>query len=98
MDGGLNHTRRKPDHALRAAAWLCATAWLFAAGACTLEPRYRAPSLPVTDHWPLPATTPEGLATTSDRPGVDTLARDIGWRDFFVDAKLGLLIDLALAN
>jgi multidrug efflux system outer membrane protein len=32
--------------------------WLCAVSACTLEPRYRAPALPVPDEWPLPATTP----------------------------------------
>ena len=83
--------RRKRDHALHPAAWLCATAWLCAACACTLEPRYRSPVLPVPDQWPLPATTPE-------RAAVNTAARDIGWRDFFIDAQLGQLIGLALAN
>ena len=83
--------RRKWDHALHAAAWLCATAWLCAACACTLEPRYRSPKLPVPDQWPLPATTPE-------RPAVNAAASDIGWRDFFIDAQLRQLIGLALAN
>jgi multidrug efflux system outer membrane protein len=91
MDIGKNHMRRKGDHAVHAAAWLCATAWLCAACACTLEPRYRTPVLPVPDQWPLPATTPE-------RPAVNAPARDIGWRDFFTDAQLGQLIGLALAN
>jgi len=59
--------------------------------ACTLEPRYRAPALPVPDHWPIPATTPE-------RPAVNEAARDIGWRDFFVDTRLRQLIALALVN
>src|SRR6202521_3412281 len=91
MDIGKNHMRRKGDHAVHAAAWLCATAWLCAACACSLEPRYRTPVLPVPDQWPLPATTPE-------RPAVYGPARDIGWRDFFIDAQLGQLIGLALAN
>jgi multidrug efflux system outer membrane protein len=65
--------------------WLCLTC------ACTLEPRYRAPALPVPDQWPMPATTLE-------QPGVNAAARDIGWRDFFVDTRLEQLIDLALAN
>ena len=36
--------------------------------ACTLEPRYRTPALPVPDQWPIPATvgTTAGAATTSD--------------------------------
>jgi multidrug efflux system outer membrane protein len=65
--------------------------WLCAACACTLEPRYRAPALPVPDQWPMPATTPE-------RSGVNVAACDIGWRDFFLDTRLEQLIDLALAN
>jgi multidrug efflux system outer membrane protein len=73
--------------------WLhgVALSWLCVAGACTLEPRYRAPTLPVTDEWPIPATTPEQLA-------VSVAASDIGWRDFFIDTRLQQLIGLALAN
>src|ERR1700692_4009193 len=69
---------------------VCAVTWLCVACACTLEPRYRAPALPVPDQWPMPATTPE-------RPG-NVAARDVGWRDFFLDTRLAQLIDLALAN
>src|SRR3984957_12925038 len=65
--------------------------WLCLASGCTLEPRYRAPALPVPVDWPMPAATPE-------RPPVAVAARDIGWRDFFIDAQLGQLIGLALAN
>ena len=82
--------RSNGDHALRAVTWLCAATWLCATCACTLEPRYRAPALPIPDEWPLPATTLE-------RPAVNS-ARDIGWREFFIDAQLEQLIDLALAN
>jgi outer membrane protein, multidrug efflux system len=70
---------------------LCAVTWVCVACACTLEPRYRAPALPVPDQWPMPATTPK-------QPGVNVAARDIGWRDFFLDTRLQQLIDLALAN
>src|ERR1700722_8023801 len=65
--------------------------WLFLACACTLEPRYRAPALPVPVDWPMPAASPE-------HPPVNVAARDIGWRDFFVDRRLQQLIGLALAN
>jgi multidrug efflux system outer membrane protein len=65
--------------------------WLCVACACTLEPRYRGPALPVPDQWPMPASTPE-------RPGVNAATGDIGWRDFFLDTRLARLIDLALAN
>lgn len=68
-----------------------ALSWLWVASACTLEPRYRTPALPVPVEWPIPATTP-------DRPAVTVAARDIGWRDFFLDTRLQQLIGLALAN
>jgi outer membrane protein, multidrug efflux system len=85
MNRGINHLRGKAVQAL------CAAAWLYLACACTLEPRYRAPALPVPDQWPM-------FATTLERPGENGAARDIGWRDFFVDKRLEQLIDLALAN
>jgi multidrug efflux system outer membrane protein len=65
--------------------------WLCVSSACTLEPRYRAPALPVPVDWPLPAATPAD-------PSVNVAARDIGWRDFFLDTRLQQLIGLALAN
>src|SRR6202051_2440686 len=49
---------------------LCAVTWLGVACACTLEPRYRAPALPVPDRWPIPATTLERPATAPGGPGV----------------------------
>jgi outer membrane protein, multidrug efflux system len=68
---------------------LCAVAWLCAACACTLEPRYRAPALPVPNQWPTPAAA---------EPGVNVAASDIGWRNFFLDTRLQQLLGLALAN
>jgi multidrug efflux system outer membrane protein len=81
--------------------------WLM--GACTMEPRYRAPPLPVAEQWPIPATT-AGAAdatpmSTEPAPSPDeantaasVAAWDIGWRDFFADARLQQLIAQALAN
>src|SRR5579863_1164846 len=96
MHHGTNRPTRQPGlcgkRCLKAAmAAGVALTWLCAAGGCTLEPRYRSPALPVTDEWPIPATTPE-------RPPVGVAASDIGWRDFFLDARLQQLIGLALAN
>jgi outer membrane protein, multidrug efflux system len=87
-----SETHHATDRLIRQ-LWLrgVALSWLCVAGACTLEPRYRAPALPVTDEWPIPATTPERLA-------VNAAASDIGWRDFFIDTRLQQLIGLALAN
>ena len=58
--------------------------------ACTLEPRYAAPPLPVADSWPIPPTSAPAPNAAA--------AADIGWRDFFVDARLQSLIAQALAN
>jgi len=53
-------------------------------GACTLEPHYQRPPAPV------PALT--------RRQGRDTVAADIGWREFFPDPQLQQLIALALTD
>lgn len=75
---------------------------LLALSACTLEPRYDAPALPVPDQWPIPATTQPATQSATDSAAPATTsngaAADIGWRDFFVDARLQQLIALALAN
>jgi outer membrane protein, multidrug efflux system len=81
--------------------------WLLSA--CTMEPRYRAPPLPVAEQWPIPATTPIAtdaapMATEpAQSPGeassaASLAAWDIGWRDFFADPRLQQLIAQALAN
>jgi multidrug efflux system outer membrane protein len=69
---------------------LLGLAGLCVIGACTLEPHYTAPPLPVADAWPIPATTSPAASAVA--------AADIGWRDFFVDARLQALIAQALAN
>jgi len=53
-------------------------------GACTLEPHYHRPPAPV------PAI--------QGGPAGDTIAADIGWREFFPDPQLQQLIALALTN
>lgn len=68
---------------------LIAAATLTLGGCINLAPRYRQPDLPVTNAWPIAATT-----DTAD----GTAAIDIGWRDFFVDKRLQQLIALALDN
>jgi outer membrane protein, multidrug efflux system len=73
--------------------------------ACTLEPRYRAPPLPVPAQWPIPPTTPAAVAGELPGPtansgsiGGTRAAVDIGWRDFFADPHLQAIIAAALAN
>jgi outer membrane protein, multidrug efflux system len=81
-----------------AGTWLAALAFSLLA-ACTLEPRYRAPPLPVSEQWPIPAlTVPEAAPATSGETASMRAARDVGWRDFFADAHLQALIAQALAN
>lgn len=58
------------------------------AGCATLAPDYATPAAPVPQQWP--ADT--GVAATG------TAAADIGWQDFFTDARLRQLIALALDN
>ncbi len=53
-------------------------------GACTLEPRYQRPPAPVP-------------ALSGGTAG-ETVAADIGWREFFPDPQLQQLIALALTN
>ncbi len=69
--------RHRPlEDALPAPARLLAACLLAAVAlaACTLEPRYRAPPLPVPAQWPIPPTAPAGTAagtaaTSDHRPG-----------------------------
>lgn len=62
-------------------------------GACaTLAPDYARPAAPVDSTWP--ATGGQIVETTGKDESIVTL----GWRAFFVDARLHQLIDLALAN
>jgi outer membrane protein, multidrug efflux system len=81
--------------------------------ACTLEPRYREPALPVPQQWPIPPSTPAAPApsnmpaadlnalpvpTNPGRIGGSRNAVDIGWRDFFADEHLQQIIATALAD
>jgi multidrug efflux system outer membrane protein len=88
---------------------IIATSALWLLSACTMEPRYRAPPLPVAEQWPIPATIPVATDATlmstepAQSPGETSTAAslaawDIGWRDFFADARLQQLIAQALAN
>ena len=65
----------------------------FAAGCGALEPRLPAAAPSIPTEWPLPPTT--ATAAPVATPGA---AADIGWREFFVDARLQEIIAQALAN
>ncbi len=62
-------------------------------GGCTLAPRYNRPAMPVSAQWPT------GAAYQGVRPATNGLsAADLGWREFFADAKLRQVIETALTN
>jgi len=71
---------------------------LFAAG-CTMAPKYHRPAEPVTATFPTGGVydTQPGAAGAA-RTANGQAAADIGWRDFFVDARLQRLIEIALKN
>lgn len=71
---------------------------LFAAG-CTMAPHYQRPAAPVSGSFPtggVYATQPVAAAGAVSANG--QAATDIGWRDFFADARLQRLIEIALKN
>ncbi|SAL72122.1 RND efflux system outer membrane lipoprotein [Caballeronia arvi] len=76
---------------------LIAMAAVLASG-CTMAPKYERPAAPVTANFPTDGVyaTQPGAAGARSAGGV--AAADIGWRDFFVDARLQQVIDIALKN
>jgi multidrug efflux system outer membrane protein len=58
-------------------------------GCVNLAPRYTQPAAPVPAAW---ASAPAGPAAAVPA------ARDLGWREFFVDARLRGVVELTLAN
>jgi multidrug efflux system outer membrane protein len=68
--------------------------------ACSLEPRYVAPPLPVAGAWPKAAASAPLAAGSGDAAAASDAgdAADIGWREFFADAQLQALIAQALAD
>ncbi|CAG2132929.1 AdeC/AdeK/OprM family multidrug efflux complex outer membrane factor [Cupriavidus numazuensis] len=72
----------------------CAAAVALLAG-CSLIPSYEQPALPVAQAYPQGAA----YATADTAPGAQQVrATDLGWRDFFADARLRRLIEVALDN
>lgn len=85
----------------RRAALLVLPLWLCA---CTLEPQYDRPASPVPQAWPDGAAyQSSNAASAAAAPAqaqteTQTPAANLGWEDFFTDARLRRLIELALAN
>ncbi|MEO6005750.1 MAG: efflux transporter outer membrane subunit [Opitutus sp.] len=67
-------------------------------GGCTLAPHYERPAAPVANTWPETGVSrgpgEDGLAAQTS----PAAAPDIGWEEFFGDARLKSLIRLALEN
>ena len=77
-------------HTLLAAVVGAAIALLTGIGGCTMEPSYRRPDAPVTETWPDSTSAGASGINHDNRPA--PAAADIGWRDFFTDARLQTLI------
>jgi len=80
---------------------IAAAVAVFAAG-CTLQPKYERPPEPVTQTFPeggVYAHQPDASSSASNgRTANGQSAPDIGWRDFFADARLQKIVELALKN
>ena len=72
----------------------CAGAVALLAG-CSLIPTYRQPDLPVAQAYPQGTAYPAADATAQAQ---QVRAVDLGWHDFFADARLRRLIEVALEN
>ncbi len=69
-------------------------------GGCTLIPKYERPALPVVDSFQTEASTASSGSSAAPPAALAAApaAADLHWQDFFADARLRSLIDLALAN
>jgi len=67
--------------------------FMLALAGCTLMPKYQRPAAPISQTWPKVPGHRKAPAVAATVP-----AADIGWREFFRDARLQQLIELALTN
>ncbi len=82
-------TKMKPTFAVRSSVLVIASLL----GACSLMPDYQRPAAPVSTAWP------SGPAYQAETASTDAVpAADIAWRDFYADARLRQVIELALTN
>ena len=80
---------------------IAAAVALFAAG-CTMAPKYERPAAPVDQTFPTGGVydkQPDAASSASPSGSAQPKpAVDIGWRDFFVDARLQQIVAIALKN
>lgn len=89
----------------RTALSLCVASLL---AGCSLAPEYQRPESPVPLDWPaqpkvefdrgVGEVSLAGQSAQTVAPASSVPAADIGWREFFRDARLQALIELALEN
>jgi multidrug efflux system outer membrane protein len=74
---------------------LCLSVWglLCLAGCATLAPKYTRPAPPVPTAWPSGPAYKDATGKPAAKP-----VAEIHWREFFVDAKIRNVIELALKN
>jgi multidrug efflux system outer membrane protein len=77
---------------------LIAVAVALLAAGCTLAPHYQRPAAPVTATFPTGGVYDQQPGAQGARSASGQAAADIGWRNFFVDARLQQLIEIALKN
>lgn len=80
------------NKSLLASAITTAMTSLLLGGCVSLAPDYQRPVAPTADAWP------QGAAYKPTADVAGKAANEIGWREFFADARLQKLIELSLAN
>ena len=78
---------------ITAALFLPLGAMICLNGCSTLAPKYTQPAAPVPTAWQTPQTAPGDNAQPQQKA-----AATIPWQEFFIDAKLNKVIELALKN
>ena len=63
--------------------------------ACSMAPRYQQPTVPLAPEFP--SSSAMSTASTISQWDVSA-AKDLGWQQYFADARLQRLIELALSN
>ncbi|MDQ8023249.1 MAG: AdeC/AdeK/OprM family multidrug efflux complex outer membrane factor [Moraxellaceae bacterium] len=79
------------NKSLLASTMTVAVASVLLSGCISLAPDYKRPAAPTAEAWP------QGTAYKPTAEAAKA-ANEIGWRDFFADARLQKLIELSLAN